>query len=132
MTIEIWFQSRYDADDFDGVHFNYLYKTIVSNAPGHDPQLLLLIQLSQDVVVDISLPLRQATYLLEGDGPLALFVIDILARCSMLLSNNWNTMDFPNIRSYITANVNAGYLPPLPAPPFIQLEDPTEAWIQFF
>ena len=63
-----------------------MYKTIVSVAPDHEPQTLLLIQLTQTVVADISLPLRQATYLLEGDGPLALFVIDILALCSMLLT----------------------------------------------
>ena len=67
ITIEDWFTARYDADDFDanGVHFSYLYKTIVSVAPDHEPQNSLLIQLTQAVVVDISLPLRQATYLLE-------------------------------------------------------------------
>ena len=108
ITIEDWFTARYDADDFNanGVHFSYLYKTIVSFAPDHEPQTSLLIQLTQAVVVDISLPLHQATYLLEGDGPLALFVIDILARCSMLLSNCWDTMDFPNTVSENNKSLN--------------------------
>jgi hypothetical protein len=49
----------------------------------------------------------------------------------MLLSNSWETMDFPNVRSYIRKNVNAGYFPPAPVAPLLQLDDPTAAWIQF-
>ena len=130
-TIQDWFQSQYENENFEGVHFNYIYNTLVTNAEGFNCQVLLLTLLSQAVVVDISLPLRQATYLIEGDGPIALFLIDMLARCQLSLSTCWETMDFPNVRYFIAANLEEEYMPPEPFAPLIPIEEPNEAWIQF-
>ena len=79
--------------------------------------VLLLLLLSQAVVVDTSLPLRQATYLIEGDGPIALFLIDILASCQLSLSTCWETIDFPNIRYFVAANIEEEFMPPEPLAP---------------
>ena len=116
-TIQEWFQIQNENENFEGVHFNYIYSTLVTDADGFNRQFLLLTLLSQAVVVDISLPLRQATYLIEGDGPIALFLIDILARCQLSLSTCWETMDFPNIRYFVAANIEEEFMPPEPLAP---------------
>jgi len=128
-TLITWVNNVKDDEAFDGAHLNYLYKTLVPEAPGFDAHVFRLIHIQLAVVVDISKPLRECTYLLEGDGPLVFLLPEIIRRCELDLELGWNTMDFPNIQKVIDSVKD--HRPPIPEAPQPQIEDNKDAWIYY-
>ena len=63
------------------------------------------------VVIDVTKPLREATYTLEGDGPLAQITSDIINRTALLLNLSQQSMDYPNVQRVIQEVVDQGLLP---------------------
>ena len=47
-----------------------------------DPQQTTTFQVELAIIVDVCKPFVEATYLLEGDGPLAFHVYEILDKCA--------------------------------------------------
>ena len=54
-----------------------------------------------ELVTDVTKPPRDATYNLEGDGPLALITTDIINRTAPLLSSSQRSMDCLNVQRVI-------------------------------
>ena len=126
-----WVEHCTDDENLEGVHINYLFSTFCSAGPGHNERTMRLIHIQMAVVVDVSKPIREATYLLEGDGPLAFLLPEILRNCELALDIPWSTMDFPNVRGLIDVFATEGHRPPDPSPPLLLKEDTKEAWIQY-
>ena len=81
------------------------------------------------VVIDITKPLREATYTLEGDGPLALITSDIINRTALLLNLSQQSMDYPNVQRVIQEVVDQGLLPDYVFE--LNYEFPRDSWVQF-
>lgn len=128
-TLITWVNSVKDEEAFDGAHLNYLYKTLVPEAPGYNANIFRLIYIQIAVVVDISKPIRECTYLLEGDGPLVFLLPEFIRRCELELELCWNTMDFPNVQRVI--DIVKDHRPPAPEAPQPQIEDKKQAWINY-
>ena len=130
-TIMEWVERAVTNKILEGSHITYLHTTLCQMAQGHDAGLLRLIYIQLAVVVDVSRPIREATYLLEGDGPLCFLVSEILQTCSLSLSDRIDTMDFPNIKRLIDKFTADGHRPPDPTLPLQRKNDCKEAWIQY-
>ena len=64
----------------DGVRIKCLQKILVKEDPDHDVLKLAMIKVEMAVVIYVTKPLREATYNIEGDGPMALITADIINR----------------------------------------------------
>lgn len=111
-TLASFLEERINADEAIGNNFQWLVRSICDNSDGFDARRKAQIVTEIAIVVDITKCLRETTYLLEGDGPLAFFVIEIVNRASRTLANNFPTMDYPNIRKAIDDNVTTNLFPP--------------------
>lgn len=130
-TIMEWVDRAVTNKILEGSHITYLHRTLCVTAQGYDAGLFRLIYIQLAVVVDVSKPIREATYLLEGDGCLCFLVSEILTTCSLSLSTRWDTMDFPNVKKLIDQFTADGHRPPDPSLPLQRKDDCEEAWIQY-
>lgn len=95
----------------DGVRIKHLHKILVKEDPNHDVVKLAIIKVEMAVVIDVTKSLHEATYTLEGDGPLALFTTDIINRTALLLNLSQQSMDYPNVQRVINEAVDEGIRP---------------------
>ena len=88
-----------------------------------------MIKVEMAVVVDVTKPLREATYALEGDGPLALITADIINRTALSLNLSQHSMDYPNVQRVIKEAVDEDLRP---AYVFEQnYEFPKDCWVEY-
>lgn len=78
-------------------------------------------------VVDFSKPLREATYLLEGDGPLAFFVTEIIERANRRLLSG-RSMALGNVLVAINYAITILEADPPSHPHVTYTEDRTKNW----
>lgn len=97
-TLLEWIDKMMSSGALSGVHMDYLYSTLVPAAHGFDERLLCIIEMQLAVVVDVSLKIRQCTYLVEGDGPLAFVLYPILDGIRQNFIARFATMDYPNVQ----------------------------------
>lgn len=102
---------HYKKQDISGVHLTYLYHTLCAQSSNFNAKTYAYIIAELAASVDVSHPIREATYFLEGDGPLSLIAIEIITRAWTILSDCVPTMDFANCRSVIAENVAANIFP---------------------
>ena len=70
-----------------------------------------MIKVEMAVVIDVTKPLREAAYTLEGDGPLALITADIINRTALSLNLSQHSMDYPNVQRVIKEAVDEDLRP---------------------
>ena len=88
-----------------------------------------MIKVEMAVVIDVTKPLREATYTLEGDGPLALITADIINRTALSLNLSQHSMDYPNVQRVIKEAVDEDLRP---AYVFEQnYEFPKDCWVEY-
>ena len=112
LTLVDWVKGRYESGAVTTVHMTELYNVLVPEGNAYDPARLGRIQMDLAIVVDITKVLRELTYTLEGDGPLALITHRAIERARSDLLEHWIPMDYPNVKRVIDANVAAGITPP--------------------
>ena len=95
----------------DGVRIKNLDKILVEEDPNHGVIKLAMIKVEMAVVIVVTKPLQEATYTLEGDGPLVLIITDIINRTTPLLNLSQQIMDYLNIRRVINEAVDKGLRP---------------------
>lgn len=64
------------------------------------------------VVVDVTKKVREATYIIESDGPISTMVVEVLESVQRYYATTYKELDFPNIRHYIEYAVEKKILPP--------------------
>lgn len=81
----------------NGTHATSLYNTFVKEAPGYSARKLAYIMMEIALSVDVSKVFREATYIFEGDGPIALIGKDIIDRVDMDINTYWEGMEYGNV-----------------------------------
>lgn len=102
-----------------GAHYTKLEQIFVQGTRGYDEIFLVTAFVEIAVVVDISKKVREATYLVEGDGPIAVIIIEILDSVARYFRTTYADMEFPNVRRHIAQAVELGILPPGYVPPAV-------------
>ena len=70
-TISEWVKEICEESKIsDGVRINYLHETLVKDDPNRDVLKMAMMKVEMALVIDVTKPVREATYTLEGDGPL--------------------------------------------------------------
>ena len=101
-------------------------ETFVAESAGYDETFLATAFIEVAVVVDVTKKVREATYILEGDGPIAVIVVEVLDSIERYYKSTYADMDYPNVRRHIANAVAMGALPPgfvPPAPAVVQVEN---------
>ena len=112
-----------------GSHMAKLEEYFVPGTDGYDEKFLVTAFVEIAVVVDVSKKVREATYIIEGDGPIAVMLVEILNTVQRYYSSTYEYMDYPNVRRHIARAVDTKTLPPgYKAPAMVLVEDaPTPA-----
>ena len=126
-TITEWIRAQHNNGDMDGVHISYSYKTLCSETNGFDAQKSAHIKVELAASTDVSKTIRELTYFLEGNGPIALIANDVIGRTELELLLKWNSMDFTNTQRIIDEVVNAGIRPN----DFDEIVPIKDAWVAF-
>lgn len=95
-----------------GANLTKLNRTFVAGTVGYDSKFLITSFVEIAVVVDMTKKVREATYLIEGDGPISVMIIEILDNVKRYFDKTYATLDFPNIRRYIAQAVALKIAPP--------------------
>ena len=132
VTLTDFVKAHYQNDDFTGVHMTYLYNTLVSKIgeevnPTYEESNFAHLIVELAVSVDVSKPIRELTYILEGDSCISLIVTDVVNRANLYLQDHWHTMDFVNVRRAIALNVEANVRPN----GYDAIDSIEQAWIQY-
>lgn len=107
-----------------GSHMARLEAFFVPGAAGYDEKFLLTSYVEIAVVVDVSKKVREATYIIEGDGPIAVIIMEILDCTNRYYQSTYEDMDYPNVRRLIAQAVALKILPPGYVPPaIVRVED---------
>ena len=102
-----------------GAHYTKLEQMFVPGTRGDDEKFLVTAFVEIAVVVDISKKVREATYLVEGNGPIAVLIIEILDSVARYFRTTYADMEYPNVRRHIAQAVELGILPPGYVPPAV-------------
>lgn len=89
-----------------------LEETFVRGARGYDVKFLVKAFVEIAVVVDITKKVREATYVIEGDGPIAVIIIEVLDSIARYYRSTYKEMDYPNVRRYVAQAVVLNITPP--------------------
>ena len=128
---EVWFDewlknrvnSMKEEKRHVGANLQKLYETFVPGAPGHDSNFLITAFIQAALVVDLTKKVREATYIIEGDGPIAVIIIEILDSVKRYYDSTYEDVEYPNVRRHIANAVAHNVLPPgyvAPAPILIK------------
>jgi hypothetical protein len=85
-TLSDWIREQHNRGDMNGVHLWYLYTTLCTEADGFDEQKLAHIKVELAASTDVSKTIRELTYILEVNGPIALIATDVIRRKDLKLS----------------------------------------------
>lgn len=112
-----------------GVHLAKLEEYFVPGSVGYDEKFLVTAFIEIAVAVDVTKKVREATYLIEGNGPIAVMIVEILDAVNRYYSSTYKSMDYPNVRRHIANAVALKILPPgYKAPAVVRVEGlPTPA-----
>lgn len=102
-----------------GAHYTKLEQMFVPGTHGYDEKFLITAFIEIALVVDISKKVREATYLVEGNGPIAVLIIEILDSVARYFRTTYADMEYPNVRRHIAQAVELGILPPGYVPPAV-------------
>ena len=100
-----------------------LESTFVPGTRGYDIEFLVKAFIEIAVVVDITEKVRQATYVIEGDGPIAVMVMEVLDSVARYYKSTYQEMEFSNVRRYIAQAVRLNVAPPGYVLPAIILDE---------
>ena len=76
-------QMREQINIPDGVRIKNLHKTLVADSLNHNVVKSAMMKVEMAVVIDVTQPLQEAIYTIEGDGLLALIITDIINRTAL-------------------------------------------------
>ena len=111
-----------------GSHFQKLYDTFVPTSPEYDRAFLVTAFIEVALVVDISKKVREATYVIEGDGPISVMVVEILDSVKRYYDATYEELEFPNLRRHIAHAVALNIPPPgYVAPAVVRIEGEVNA-----
>ena len=111
-----------------GAHIKKLEETFVPGVAGYDKKFLITAFIEAAVVVDITKKVREATYLLEGDGPIAVMLIEVLDATKRYYLSTYEDFDYPNVRRHIQQAVRLNIAPPgFLAPAVVRIENIPDA-----
>lgn len=107
-----------------GAHMKKLEETFVPGVAGYDRKFLITAYIEIAVVVDITKRVREATYLLEGKGPIAVMITEILDATKRYYLSTYEDFDYPNVRRYIKQAIDLNMAPPgFQAPAVVRMEN---------
>jgi hypothetical protein len=95
-----------------GAYLARLYKILVPGAVGHDPSFLVTAFVEMAIVVDVTKKMREATYLVEGDGPISVIILEILNSLKRYYDTTHQELEYPNVKKYIALAVSKKIFPP--------------------
>jgi hypothetical protein len=127
ITLQDWVKAKYESGAITTAHMTKLYNMIVPGGENYSAELIAQLKMDLAIVVDITKPLRELTYTLEGDGPVALMAEHLVKRTRDDFAARYESLDYPNIRKVIADNVAANVAAPDAAAP-IALE---AGWIAY-
>jgi hypothetical protein len=78
LTLSDWIKAVYVNTEKPGVHLSWLYMILSAHERNRDAERLIKMNLA--IVTDVTKPIREATYILEGDGSLSVILTDFLNR----------------------------------------------------
>lgn len=124
---ENWIQERVESlrsgKKSVGALLTKLESTFVPGTRGYDNKFLVKAFIEIAVVVDITKRVREATYVIEGDGPIAVMVMEILDSVARYYKSTYQEMEFTNVRRYIAQAVRLNVAPPGYTLPAIVLDE---------
>ena len=113
-----------------GTHIQYLFQTLVPGNANFNERLLALIEFEAAVAVDVSLAIRYAIDMSEGEGPLSFLLADIVEAIHTSFEENWLDMAYSNVQLSLLKNVRNGIHP---SAAVNHLAGPAlhEAWVEY-
>ena len=102
-----------------------LEEMFVPGTSNHDSKFLVTAFIEIAVVVDITHKVRAATYVIEGDGPVAVMIVEILDAIQRYYKTAYEEMEYQNVRRYIAQAVGLKISPPGYVAPALVLIEPT-------
>ena len=111
-----WVQKRVDNAQVEkkvlGANILKLQTSFVPGTKDFDEKFLVTAFVEIAVVVDVPKKVREATYLIEGDGPIAVMIVEILDSVAGYYRSVFEEMDFTNVRRHIAQAVSLHIAPP--------------------
>lgn len=111
-----WVQQRIDKLKAEkksvGAHMAKLEEIFVEETAGYDQSFLITAFIEIAVVVDVTKKVREATYIIEGDGPVSVMVLEILDAAERYYAVTYSELEYPNIRRHIERAVTLRVPPP--------------------
>jgi hypothetical protein len=89
-----------------------LYSLVVPAARGHDAMALKRTTILIVISVDVSHPIRQSTYNLEGIVPLTPFVMTETDKVHESFETFWDEMQYTNVQRFIVPYTADAIRPP--------------------
>ena len=124
---DIWIQERVETlrsgKKSVGALLTKLESSFVPGTKGYDMKFLVKAFIEIAVVVDITKEVREATYVIEGDGPIAVMAMGVLDSVARYYRSTYQEMEFPNVRKYIAQAVRLNVAPPGYTLPAIILDE---------
>ena len=83
----------------------------VRGARGYDIKFLVKAFVEIAVVVDITKKVLEATCVIQGDGPIAVIIIEVLDSVARYYRSTYQEMDYLNVRRYVAQVVALNITP---------------------
>ena len=101
-----------------------LEEMFVPGRSNYDHKFLVTAFIEIAVVVDITRKVGEATYIIEGDGPIAVMIFEILDSVNRYYKTTYEEMEYQNVRKYTAQAVALNIPPPGYVVPAVILIEP--------